>query len=88
MDAIATTPPPVNEPVGSFAPGTPERARLRTALADLSATPTDIRHVIGGRHLTGDGPAVDVVQPHRHAAVLGTLHDATAAEAAAAVEAA
>ncbi|MEV0064069.1 L-glutamate gamma-semialdehyde dehydrogenase [Nocardia sp. NPDC050718] len=88
MDAIATTPPPVNEPVGSFAPGTPERARLRTALADLSATPTDIRHVIDGRHLPGDGPAVDVVQPHRHAAVLGTLHDATAAEAAAAVEAA
>ncbi|MEV6218462.1 L-glutamate gamma-semialdehyde dehydrogenase [Nocardia sp. NPDC051833] len=88
MDAIATTPPPVNEPVGSFAPGTPERARLRTALADLSATPTDIQHVIGGRHVPGDGPAVDVVQPHRHAAVLGTLHDATAAEATAAVEAA
>ncbi len=88
MDAIATTPPPVNEPVGTFAPGTPERARLRTALADLSATPTEIQHVIGGRHLRGDGPSFEVVQPHRHAAVLGTLHDATAAEAAAAVEAA
>ncbi|WP_342801364.1 L-glutamate gamma-semialdehyde dehydrogenase [Nocardia sp. No.11] len=88
MDAIATTPPPVNEPVGTFAPGTPERARLRTALADLSATPTEIQHVIGGRHLRGDGPSFEVVQPHRHTAVLGTLHDATAAEAAAAVEAA
>ncbi|MEV0078547.1 L-glutamate gamma-semialdehyde dehydrogenase [Nocardia neocaledoniensis] len=88
MDAIATTPPPVNEPVGTFAPGTPERAALRTALADLSATPTEIHHVIGGRHLRGDGPGFEVVQPHRHAAVLGTLHDASTAEAAAAVEAA
>ncbi|MCA2207131.1 L-glutamate gamma-semialdehyde dehydrogenase [Nocardia rosealba] len=88
MDAIATTPPPVNEPVGTFAPGTPERTRLQTALTELAATPTEICHVIGGRHLRGDGPVFEVVQPHRHSAVLGTLHDATAAEAAAAVEAA
>ncbi|MGW5437215.1 L-glutamate gamma-semialdehyde dehydrogenase [Nocardia asteroides] len=88
MDAIATTPPPVNEPVGTFAPGTPERRRLRSALAELAATPTEISHVIGGQHRRGDGARFDVVQPHRHAAVLGTLHDATTAEAAAAVEAA
>ncbi|NKX86686.1 L-glutamate gamma-semialdehyde dehydrogenase [Nocardia coubleae] len=88
MDAIATTPPPVNEPVGTFAPGTPERTRLQTALTELAAAPTEICHVIGGRHLPGDGPVFEVVQPHRHSAVLGTLHDATAGEAAAAVEAA
>ncbi|MFE1593080.1 L-glutamate gamma-semialdehyde dehydrogenase [Nocardia sp. NPDC058705] len=88
MDAIATTPPPVNEPVGTFAPGSPERRRLQTALAELAASPTEIAHVIGGRHLPGDGPAFDVVQPHRHAAVLGTLRDASTAETAAAVEAA
>ncbi|MFC4372817.1 L-glutamate gamma-semialdehyde dehydrogenase [Nocardia halotolerans] len=88
MDAIANTPPPVNEPVGTFAPGTPERARLQAALAELAATPTEIDHVIGGRHLRGDGPVFEVVQPHRHSAVLGTLHDASAAEAGAAVEAA
>ncbi|MFC9966886.1 L-glutamate gamma-semialdehyde dehydrogenase [Nocardia ignorata] len=88
MDAIATTPPPVNEPVGTFAPGTPERTRLQTALTELAAAPTEICHVIGGRHLRGDGPVFEVVQPHRHSAVLGTLHDATSGEAAAAVEAA
>ncbi|MFD3426153.1 L-glutamate gamma-semialdehyde dehydrogenase [Nocardia fluminea] len=88
MDAIATTPPPVNEPVGTFAPGSPERRRLQTALAELSASPTEISHVIGGRHLPGDGPSFDVVQPHRHTAVLGTLRDASTAETAAAVEAA
>ncbi|MFC6010697.1 L-glutamate gamma-semialdehyde dehydrogenase [Nocardia lasii] len=88
MDAIANTPPPVNEPVGTFAPGTPERARLQTALAELSAEPTEITHVIGGRHVPGEGSVYTVVPPHRHAATLGTLRDATAGEAAAAVEAA
>ncbi|MFE3544711.1 L-glutamate gamma-semialdehyde dehydrogenase [Nocardia sp. NPDC059177] len=88
MDAIAITPPPVNEPVSSFAPGTPERRALQTALADLAATPTEITHVIGGHRLRGDGPEFAVVQPHRHAAVVGTLRDASAAEAAAAVAAA
>lgn len=88
MDAIATTPTPVNEPVGSFAPGTPERRRLQAALAELAASPTEITHVIGGRAVRGDGPVFEVVQPHRHAAVLGTLRDASAADAAAAVTAA
>ncbi|WP_156757228.1 L-glutamate gamma-semialdehyde dehydrogenase [Actinokineospora pegani] len=88
MEAITTTPQPVNEPVGSFAPGSPERARLRTALADLAATPTEVRHVIGGEHRRGTGPVTDVVQPHRHAAVLGTRTDATAQDARDAIAAA
>ncbi|SUD49330.1 1-pyrroline-5-carboxylate dehydrogenase 1 [Nocardia otitidiscaviarum] len=88
MDAITTVPAPTNEPVNQYAPGSPERARLRTALDTLSAEPTDIRHVIDGVHRTGGGERVDVVQPHRHAAVLGTLTTANAADAQAAVEAA
>ncbi|EUA50321.1 aldehyde dehydrogenase family protein [Mycobacterium xenopi 3993] len=36
----------------------------------------------------GDGERIDVVQPHRHAATLGTLTNATHTDAAAAVEAA
>ena len=54
MDAVTVTPHPVNEPVGSFAPGSPERARLQAKLAELAATPTDIRQVIGGAHRRGD----------------------------------
>ncbi|MFR9769872.1 L-glutamate gamma-semialdehyde dehydrogenase [Nocardia sp. SC052] len=92
MDAVVSPPPPVNEPVGSFAPGTAERERLRTKLADLAATPTEVTHVIGGVHRHGSGERVTVTQPHRHAAVLGTLttagpgevRDAIAAAAAAA----
>ena len=36
----------------------------------------------------GDGERIDVVQPHRHSATLGTLTNATTADAGAAVEAA
>ena len=37
MDAITTVPAPANEPVHSYAPGSPERERLIAALADVAA---------------------------------------------------
>lgn len=73
MDAIVSTPRPVNEPVGTFAPGSAERTRLQAKLAELGSTPTDVHHVIGGEHRRSSGKTINVVQPHRHAAVLGTL---------------
>ncbi|MBI5338171.1 MAG: L-glutamate gamma-semialdehyde dehydrogenase [Mycolicibacterium rufum] len=88
MDAITDVPLPDNEPVGDFAPGSPERARLLDALTRLAADPIDLPHVIGGRHRMGAGDRIDVVQPHRHAARLGTLTNADHADATAAVEAA
>jgi 1-pyrroline-5-carboxylate dehydrogenase len=88
MDAITDVPLPVNEPVLDYAPHSPERARLTTALDALADTPVDLPHVIGGRHAMGGGERIDVVQPHRHAAVLGTLTNAGVAEAGAAVNAA
>ncbi|MGW0247491.1 L-glutamate gamma-semialdehyde dehydrogenase [Nocardia goodfellowii] len=88
MDAIATTPPPVNEPVGTFAPGSPERARLRAKLDELGAERTEVNNVIGGVHRRTEGPVIDVVQPHRHAAVLGTVTAAKARDVRAAVDAA
>ena len=78
MDAVTITPTPVNEPVGSFAPGSPERARLQAKLTELGSTPTEIHHVIGGQHRRSSGRPVNVVQPHRHAAVLGTFTNADA----------
>src|ERR1700722_12836606 len=41
-------PPPVNEPVKSYAPGTPERAALKTRLAEMAAERIDIPLIIGG----------------------------------------
>ena len=88
MDAITDVPMPANEPVHDYAPGSAERTRLTAALADLSSTPIDLPHVIGGRPMMGGGARVDVVQPHRHAARLGQLANADHAAATAAVEAA
>lgn len=88
MDAITAVPPPANEPVHDYAPGSSERDRLAAALSELTSAPRDLPHVIGGDHRMGDGARVDVVQPHRHEAVLGTLTNAGTAEATAAVDAA
>lgn len=88
MDAITDVPLPANEPVHEYAPLSPERARLTAALSALDGGPIDLPHIIGGRHSTGDGTRIDVVQPHRHAATLGTLTNADHSQAAAAVEAA
>jgi 1-pyrroline-5-carboxylate dehydrogenase len=88
MDAITDVPPPVNEPIHDYAPNSPERARLHSALADLTGQPIDLPHVIGGTHRMGDGERIDVVQPHRHTATLGTLTNAQPSDAAAAVDAA
>ncbi len=88
MDAITQVPMPVNEPIHDYAPQSPERARLRAELASLADHPIDLPHVIGGKHRMGDGERIDVVQPHRHAATLGTLTNAGHADATAAIDAA
>ena len=88
MDAITQVPTPANEPVHDYAPQSPERTRLRAELSALADHPIDLPHVIGGNHRMGDGERIDVVQPHRHAATLGTLTNAVHADATAAIEAA
>lgn len=88
MDAITEVPLPVNEPVRDYAPDSADRQGLRTALAELAGQPRELPHVIDGTHRMGDGEVIEVVQPHRHHSRLGTLTNATHADAAAAVEAA
>ena len=88
MDAITEVPTPVNEPVHEYAPSSPERTRLVAALDGLADDPIDLPHVIGGTHRMGGGERVDVVQPHRHSAKLGTFTNAEHADATAAIDAA
>jgi 1-pyrroline-5-carboxylate dehydrogenase len=88
INGISNVPSPANEPVHDYAPHSPERTRLAAELAALSDHPIDLPHVIGGVHRMGDGERLDVVQPHRHVARLGTLSNAVHADASAAVEAA
>ncbi|WP_106396402.1 L-glutamate gamma-semialdehyde dehydrogenase [Actinocorallia populi] len=88
MDAITNVPVPVNEPVHGYAPGSPERARLEARLEELSAGGAELTCAIGGERRMGGGGRVQVVQPHRHAEVLGVTAHADHADAQAAVEAA
>jgi len=88
MDAITDVPLPANEPIHDYAPGSGERTRLTEKLRTLSADPIDLPHVIGGAHRMGGGEHVDVVQPHRHCARLGTFTNAEHADASSAIEAA
>jgi 1-pyrroline-5-carboxylate dehydrogenase len=88
MDAVTQVPTPENEPVLQYAPGSPERADLEAALAELQAAARDLPHTIGGRRVMGSGEPIDVRQPHAHRKVLGTLRNATADDARSAVDAA
>jgi 1-pyrroline-5-carboxylate dehydrogenase len=88
MDAVTQVPAPTNEPVRDYAPGSPERAALEVALAEVGSQKWDLPHTIGGQRVEGRGTKIDVRQPHAHAKVLGTIRDATKADATAAVDAA
>ncbi|WP_072807235.1 L-glutamate gamma-semialdehyde dehydrogenase [Rhodococcoides yunnanense] len=88
MDAITSVPAPTNETVNTYAPGSPERARLRLQLDALQSTPTEIQQVIGGVHRSGSGPRENVVEPHRHSSVIGSFAAATHDDVRAAIDAA
>jgi 1-pyrroline-5-carboxylate dehydrogenase len=89
MDAVTVVPEPVNEPVRQYAPGSKERSSLEARLKEMTAAdPVDLTLTIGGRQRSGAGDRVDVVMPHRHAAVLGHTTNATTDEVQAAVAAA
>ncbi|MFL5523269.1 MAG: aldehyde dehydrogenase family protein, partial [Gemmatimonadaceae bacterium] len=68
-------PPPVNEPVKSYAPGSPERAALKDRLKSMAGERVDIPLIIGGEEVH-TGELVDSVMPHNHRHVLGQWHRA------------
>src|SRR6266704_3445636 len=80
-------PPPRNEPVLSYVPGTEERVELKRVLKELSARVLDIPVVVGGREIR-TGKTVDAVTPHCHRHVLAKVHQAGPKEIAAAIAAA
>jgi len=87
FNGLRRTPPPVNEPVRSYAPGTPERAELKARLASMAKEHVDIPVVVDGKEIrTGDTHTV--VMPHAHEHVLGISHGATVAHVAQAISAA
>src|SRR4029077_8496613 len=80
-------PPPVNEPIRSYAPGSAERASLKARLKEMAAEKIDMPLVIGG-HEIRTGNTVPSVMPHDHRHVLGEYHKASEQHVLQALEAA
>src|SRR5579875_3745190 len=88
MDAVTSPPPPHNEPVRTYAPGSAERDSLAGELKTMAAAPAELTLAIGGTRRMAGGARFDVVAPHHHRLVLGHGAQATAADVEAAVAAA
>jgi len=88
LDATTVVPLPANEPVRHYVPGSPQRASLEARVKELASSPVELTMTVAGEQRAGSGAPIDVVQPHRHASVLGTMRDAGSADVQAAVDAA
>jgi len=86
-DAIVHVPEPINEPVLGYAPGSPERARLKAALRDVEREVIEIPCVVGGQHVR-TGKIREVVMPHAHKHVVARFHAAEPETAERAIRAA
>lgn len=80
-------PLPVNEPVLSYAPGSPERKRLKEVLAELKSQSVDVPMYIGGGEVrTGNLKSIN--PPHERDHVLGHYHEGDGSHVEMAIKAA
>ena len=74
-NAIARPPQPVNEPVRAYAPGSPERASLHRAIAEMRGQETTVLPVVGGARVE-TGRTETIRPPHDLDHTLGQYHKA------------
>jgi len=86
-NAFFKVPEPKNEPILSYAPGSPEKAALKAELKRLSSMQIEVPLVIGGKEIK-TGKTGEMRIPHNHEHLLGTYHKAGAAEVQMAIDAA
>ncbi len=72
-NAFFTVPKAINEPVKSYAPGSPERKLLKAAIADLKSKQVDIPMFIGGKEVRS-GNTINIYPPHELSHLLGKYH--------------
>jgi 1-pyrroline-5-carboxylate dehydrogenase len=70
---VRRVPTAVNEPTKSYAPGSPERAELKSRLAAMANEKIDIPIIIAGREIRS-GRTQTSVMPHDHNHVLAEYH--------------
>src|SRR5215207_1923748 len=80
-------PPPSNEPIKSYAPGSPERAALKARLSEMAGERAEIPLIIGGKDIRS-GELAQSVMPHDHKHVLGDWHKASTKHVHQAIDAA
>jgi 1-pyrroline-5-carboxylate dehydrogenase len=86
-NGIVQPPPPINEPVRDYAPGSAEKAALKKRLDEMLSETIEIPLTIGGREIR-TGRTANAVCPHDHQHVLATYHQAGADEVLQAIDAA
>jgi 1-pyrroline-5-carboxylate dehydrogenase len=84
---IYKVPTPYNEPIKSYAPGSPERAELKKMLADLRSVETDIPMYIGGKEVRSENKS-RLAPPHDHKHTLGYFHKSSKEHVTQAIDAA
>ena len=87
-NAFFKVPVAVNEPVKSYAPGSPERASLMAKYQEFKdRSPIDVPMHIGGKKVTTANKKA-LTMPHDHQQVLGYYNQGDASHVAAAIDAA
>jgi 1-pyrroline-5-carboxylate dehydrogenase len=84
---IFRPPPPRNEPVREYAPGSPERASLQVRLEQMKHERPEIPMVIGGEDVE-TGKLREAVMPHDKDHILADVHQGGAKEVEQAIKAA
>jgi 1-pyrroline-5-carboxylate dehydrogenase len=79
-------PLPPNEPLKSYAPGSPERISLKAKLKELRSQQIEIPLIIGGKEVR-TGKKGKCILPHAHKTVIGEYHQAGEKEVKMAIDA-
>ena len=87
LKGFFNVPAPVNEPVHSYAPGSPERATLKKALAEFKGQVMEIPMLIGGQEVYTEVRKA-IRTPHNHQHILGYYHQADSGHIEQAIQAA
>jgi 1-pyrroline-5-carboxylate dehydrogenase len=87
MNAVRSVPLPVNEPIKSYAPNSPERASLKARLASMAKERIEIPVIIGGEEMRSS-KTQQAVMPFDHRHVLADWHMAEPAHIQKAIRAA
>lgn len=86
-NAYFKVPVPINEPIKTYMPGSPERDQLKKKLTELKSQHIEVPLIIGGEEVKS-GNTEEMVIPHNKKHVLGVYHKAGKKEVEMAIEAA